>query len=70
MSTASTFDDFKEKVLEAVNGPIMGKTRLRKGMPAQELKSKFKYVDDPKFFNILFNRLEKEGASLSRIRIL
>ena len=56
----STFDDFKEKALGRLTA-YHGENPLKEGMPAQELKSKFKYVDDPKFFNILFNRLEKEG---------
>ncbi len=30
-------------------------------MPTQEMKSKFRYIKDPKFFNILFTRLEKEN---------
>ena len=30
-------------------------------MPTQELKSKFQYIDDAKFFNILFTKLSKEN---------
>ncbi len=54
------FDEFKEKLvlqLEAyhTNNP------LKEGMPTQELKSKFQYIDDAKFFNILFTKLAKEN---------
>ncbi len=55
------FDGFKEKALELLGG-YHETNPLKEGMPAQELKSKFKYVDDARFFNILFNRLEKEKA--------
>ncbi len=55
------FHGFKEKILERLT-VYHGANPLKEGMPAQELKSKFKYVDDARFFNILFNRLEKEKA--------
>jgi selenocysteine-specific elongation factor len=54
------FDDFKDKVLERLTA-YHQKNPLKEGMPAQELKSKFQYVDDARFFNILFHRLEKEN---------
>lgn len=54
------FDDFKEKILERLTA-YHQKNPLKEGMPAQELKSKFQYVDDARFFNILFHRLEKEN---------
>jgi selenocysteine-specific elongation factor len=56
----SIFDAFKEKVLERLTA-YHQENPLKEGMPAQELKSKFQYVDDARFFNILFNRLEKEN---------
>jgi len=55
------FDGFKEKTLEKLE-TYHDTNPLKEGMPAQELKSKFKYVNDARFFNILFNRLEKEKA--------
>ncbi|MDQ1269850.1 MAG: selenocysteine-specific elongation factor [Thermodesulfobacteriota bacterium] len=54
------FDEFKGKVLERLT-TYHQENPLKEGMPAQELKSKFQYVDDARFFNILFNRLEKEN---------
>ena len=56
----SIFDAFKEKALERLT-VYHQENPLKEGMPAQELKSKFQYVDDARFFNILFNRLEKEN---------
>ncbi|MCP4719349.1 MAG: selenocysteine-specific translation factor, partial [Desulfobacteraceae bacterium] len=35
---------------------------LKEGMPTQELKSKFQYIEDAKFFNILFTKLAKEDT--------
>ena len=58
--SGKTFDQFKEKALEKL-AAYHEANPLKEGMPSQELKSKFRYVDDAKFFNILFNRLEKEG---------
>jgi len=58
--SGKTFDLFKEKSLAKLTD-YHGANPLKEGMPSQELKSKFQYVDDSKFFNILFNRLEKEG---------
>jgi selenocysteine-specific elongation factor len=55
------FDDFKQKVLEKIQ-EYHAANPLKEGMPTQELKSKFRYIKDPKFFNILFSRLEKENA--------
>jgi selenocysteine-specific elongation factor len=55
------FDDFKKKVLEKLQD-YHAAHPLKEGMPTQELKSKFRYIKDPKFFNILFSRLEKENA--------
>ncbi len=34
---------------------------LKEGMPTQELKSKFQYIDDPKLFNLVLTRLTKEN---------
>nr|WP_321404528.1 selenocysteine-specific translation elongation factor [uncultured Desulfobacter sp.] len=56
----SIFDTFKEKALKRLTA-YHKDNPLKEGMPAQELKSKFQYVDDARFFNILFNRLEKEN---------
>jgi len=56
----TVFDEFKETVLARLTA-YHRENPLKEGMPAQELKSKFQYVDDARFFNILFNRLEKEG---------
>ncbi|MDT8379715.1 MAG: selenocysteine-specific translation elongation factor [Desulfotignum sp.] len=55
------FDDFKKKVLEKIQ-QYHTANPLKEGMPTQELKSKFRYIKDPRFFNILFSRLEKENA--------
>ena len=55
------FDGFKEKSLEKL-AAYHEANPLKEGMPSQELKSKFQYVEDARFFNILFNRLEKEKA--------
>ncbi|MCG8634911.1 MAG: selenocysteine-specific translation elongation factor [Desulfobacterales bacterium] len=55
------FDGFREKALEKL-AAYHGANPLKEGMPSQELKSKFQYVEDARFFNILFNRLEKEKA--------
>jgi len=57
--SGSFFDDFKQKILDRLavfhkNNP------LKEGMPTQELKSKFQYIDDSRFFNILFTKLSKE----------
>lgn len=53
------FGGFKEKILELLAG-FHEKNPLKEGMPTQELKSKFQYITDNKFFNILFTRLAKE----------
>lgn len=55
----SVFDGFREKALEKLTA-YHEANPLKEGMPSQELKSKFQYVDDNRFFNILFTRLEKE----------
>jgi selenocysteine-specific elongation factor len=55
------FDDFKKKALEKI-GQYHNTNPLKEGMPTQELKSKFRYIKDPKFFNILFLRLSREDA--------
>ncbi len=55
------FSSFREKVIEKLSA-YHEANPLKEGMPTQELKSKFQYVDDVRFFNILFNRLEKEKA--------
>jgi selenocysteine-specific elongation factor len=55
------FDDFKTKVLEKIAAYHVANP-LKEGMPTQELKSKFQYIEDAKFFNILFTRLAKENT--------
>jgi len=55
------FTDFKTKVLEKIQ-QYHDANPLKEGMPTQELKSKFRYIKDPKFFNILFSRLGKENC--------
>jgi selenocysteine-specific elongation factor len=56
----SFFDDFKEKIIQKLNA-FHTDNPLKDGMPTQELKSKFQYIDDAKFFNILFTKLSKEN---------
>ncbi|MCP4720285.1 MAG: selenocysteine-specific translation factor, partial [Desulfobacteraceae bacterium] len=53
------FDEFKTKVLEKIKD-YHDANPLKEGMPTQELKSKFQYIEDAKFFNILFTKLAKE----------
>lgn len=53
-------DRFKEKFIGKIrqyheNNP------LKDGMPTQELKSKFQYIEDAKFFNLLFSRMTKDN---------
>ncbi len=56
----SFFDGFKEKIIQKLN-TFHADNPLKDGMPTQELKSKFQYIDDAKFFNILFTKLSKEN---------
>lgn len=53
------FNDFKQKILDLI-AVYHEKNPLKEGMPSQELKSKFQYIDDQRFFNILFTKLSKE----------
>ena len=55
----SFFDNFKEKIIQKLK-TFHTDNPLKEGMPTQELKSKFQYIDDAKFFNILFTKLSKE----------
>jgi len=55
------FDDFKEKLIQKLSD-YHARNPLKEGMPTQELKSKFQYIDDTKFFNILFTKLSKENV--------
>ena len=55
------FDDFKKKLVEKI-GQYHTDNPLKEGMPTQELKSKFQYIDDARFFNQLFTRLAKENV--------
>lgn len=54
------FNRFKEKILEKI-GTYHEENPLKEGMPTQELKSKFQYIDDARFFNVLFTKLAKEN---------
>jgi selenocysteine-specific elongation factor len=56
----SFFDNFKEKVIGQLE-TYHTINPLKEGMPTQELKSKFQYIDDLKFFNTLFAKLSKEN---------
>jgi selenocysteine-specific elongation factor len=56
----AVFEDFKEKLIQKLTA-YHAQNPLKEGMPTQELKSKFQYVDDTKFFNILFTKLSKEN---------
>ncbi len=59
--SGSVFENFKEKVIQKIQD-FHEANPLKEGMPTQELKSKFQYIQDPKFFNILFARLAKDEA--------
>jgi len=56
----AVFEDFKEKLIQKLTA-YHAQNPLKEGMPTQELKSKFQYIDDTKFFNILFTKLSKEN---------
>ena len=58
--SAIFLDNFKEKLLAKLE-TYHKENPLKEGMPTQELKSKFQYIDDSKFFNMLFARLTKEN---------
>ena len=58
--SGSFFDDFKEKLLKKLE-TYHKENPLKEGMPTQELKSKFQYIDDVKFFNLLFAKLTREN---------
>jgi len=53
-------NNFKEKIIQKLE-VFHADNPLKEGMPTQELKSKFQYIDDAKFFNILFTKLSKEN---------
>ena len=53
-------NDFKEKIILQLE-KFHKENPLKEGMPTQELKSKFQYIDDNKFFNTLFTKLSKEN---------
>ena len=53
------FNAFKENIMEKL-GAYHEANPLKEGMPTQELKSKFPYIDDSRFFNSLFTRLAKD----------
>jgi selenocysteine-specific elongation factor len=54
------FDEFKGKLIHKLE-TYHSENPLKEGMPTQELKSKFQYIEDVKFFNILFTKLAKEN---------
>ncbi|WP_300456990.1 selenocysteine-specific translation elongation factor [Desulfobacula sp.] len=54
------FDTFKEKLIQKLEA-YHADNPLKEGMPTQELKSKFQYIDDPKFFTLLFTKLSREN---------
>ena len=54
------FNEFKTKLIEKITDYHRANP-LKEGMPTQELKSKFQYIDDARFFNLIFNRLAKEN---------
>lgn len=56
----SVFETFKEKLTHQLQ-TYHEDNPLKEGMPTQELKSKFQYIDDSRFFNILFTKLSKEN---------
>lgn len=53
-------DSFKDRLIDKITR-YHEENPLKDGMPTQELKSKFQYIDDTKFFNLMFNRLSKEN---------
>ncbi|MBU8910457.1 MAG: selenocysteine-specific translation elongation factor [Desulfobacterales bacterium] len=55
----SFFNDFKGKLIQKLEA-YHAENPLKEGMPTQELKSKFQYIDDARFFNILFTKLSRE----------
>ncbi|MCP4021059.1 MAG: selenocysteine-specific translation elongation factor [Desulfobacteraceae bacterium] len=55
------FNGFKEKCIEKIE-EYHKANPLKEGMPSQELKSKFQYIDDAKFFNMILARLVKDNA--------
>ncbi len=57
--SGDVFGNFKDKVVERISAYHQANP-LKEGMPTQELKSKFQYIEDAKFFNILFTRLAKD----------
>jgi len=54
------FNNFKEKIVAQLS-KFHKNNPLKEGMPTQELKSKFQYINDVRFFNILFTRLTKDN---------
>ena len=58
--SGSFFNNFKEKILDQL-AIFHTHNPLKDGMPTQELKSKFQYINDIRFFNILFTKLAKEN---------
>ncbi len=63
------FDEFKTRILEKIKN-YHDANPLKEGMPTQELKSKFQYIEDAKFFNILFGKLAKENLIIQDKNII
>lgn len=54
------FDNYKNKFLDRLKNYHQDNP-LKEGMPTQELKSKFQFIDNPQFFNLIFSRLDKDN---------
>ncbi len=67
--SGSFFDDFKEKIIERLTR-YHKENPLKEGMPTQELKSKFQYIGDPRFFAVLFAKLAKENLIIQDQNII
>jgi selenocysteine-specific elongation factor len=57
---AEFFDGLKDRLLSKLEA-YHNENPLKEGMPTQELKSKFQYINDAKLFNILFTKLAREN---------
>ncbi len=57
---ADFFEELKNRLLAKLEA-YHADNPLKEGMPTQELKSKFQYINDAKLFNILFTKLAREN---------
>lgn len=62
---ASVFNRLQEDITAKLDS-YHAQNPLKEGMPTQELKSKFRYINDSKLFNILINRLSKDGIIVQK----